>query len=292
MLVSSLIADQNHAYDDISDLGSDDIKGTKTNHQTTFSLSLPISRASPSFIPQPAFSPHRTTTEASTNTLLQSVIQPNQSDLNNLNLFSSNMNVPKWSPIDDDSNLFSTSESLIAQAIPASLAAPKGWHSEVVESSSSISNDIGTNVINRTKSSIQNHGEYKTLSTHDAPPMIFCSNDEANRIVNEISSSNLFPSTNISSMTSESSNKLARSTSTQEQKVFSTRDQQSSIINVEHQEQPPIVVHKKSSNNDVTYQQKISVRYLQPPTPPPPAPIIIRNKYKSFFSTIFLNFIY
>ena len=38
----------------------------------------------------------------------------------------------------------------------------------------------------------------------------------------------------------------------------------------------PEVVHRENSD-DITYTQKVGVRYLKPPTPPPPGPILIRE---------------
>jgi hypothetical protein len=195
------------------------------------------------------------------------------------------MKTQKRQTINGNSNVFSTSESVLAQALPGSLATPKGWYSEIIDSSSS---DLETNFNPCNSTFIENHEEYKTLNTTDAPPMIFSSTNEANRIVNEISSSPIFPSTNISSISDEYNNTSTDSHIIEEKHIL-TKEEQNLIENVENQEKPPIVIHKKLANNTVTYKQHISVRYLQPPTPPPPEPIIIRKK-KRIFLKLFLLF--
>lgn len=61
-----------------------------------------------------------------------------------------------------------------------------------------------------------------------------------------------------------------------EEKQFTEQRAEDFLRNAERKT-PPIVLHRKMPNNQVTYQQNVSVRYLQPPTPPPPGPIIIRK---------------
>jgi len=164
-------------------------------------------------------------------------------------------------------------ESILAQALPTSLAAPQGWRSEVLDSSSPIPSDIGTDLINTSSSSFEKYEEYKTLSTTDAPPIIFSSTNEVNRLINEIPSATLN-----SSSVNEYNNTIIDESLSQEQKRFLTKDQRNLIINNDDQQLPPIIIRKTLPNNTVTYQQNVSVRYLQPPTPPPPGPIIIRKK--------------
>ena len=207
-----------------------------------------------------------------------------QSYLKNITLFSSNMKNQTRQTINGNSNVFSTSESVLAQALPGSLSTPKGWYSEIINSSDTETNFNPCNSI-----SIGNHEEYKTLNTADAPPMIFSSTNQANRTVNEVSSSAIFPSTNISSISDEYNNTSTDSHIIEEKKHILTKEEQNLIENVENREQPPVVIHKKLGNNTVTYKQNISVRYLQPPTPPPPEPIIIRKK-KRIFLKLFLLF--
>lgn len=64
----------------------------------------------------------------------------------------------------------------------------------------------------------------------------------------------------------------------QEQKL----SEQEIIKRVEQGQIPPVIVRRKLPNNLVTYQQNVSVRYLQPPPLPPPGPLIIR---KNLFSS-------
>lgn len=54
-------------------------------------------------------------------------------------------------------------------------------------------------------------------------------------------------------------------------------NEQEIIRRVEQAQIPPLIVHRKLPNNLVTYQQNVSVRYLQPPPLPPPGPLIIRT---------------
>jgi hypothetical protein len=176
--------------------------------------------------------------------------------------------------INESSNILST-ESILTQALPGPLAVPSGWHSEVLHSSSPIPNDIGTNLLNSNTNVFEKQEEYRTLSTSDAPPMIFSSQNETNRILNEIPSST-------NSSISEYNNIPINDITNQGQKTILTTDEQTFIKNIDNQQPPPVVIRKTLPNNVVQYQQNISVRYLQPPTPPPPGPIIIR-KYKFLF---------
>jgi hypothetical protein len=171
-------------------------------------------------------------------------------------------------------------DSILAQALPSALAAPHGWRSEVLDSSSPIPTDLGTDLINTNSSAYERHEEYKTLSTNDAPPIIFSSSNEVNRLINEI------PSATVNG--NEYNNTISDESYIQEHKTYLTKQQQSNIItNSLDQQEPPIVLRKTLPNNTVTYQQNVSVRYLQPPTPPPPGPIIIRKKF--FLMKFFLS---
>lgn len=169
------------------------------------------------------------------------------------------------------STLLPTSESIVSQALPGTLAAPSGWHSEFVGSTSTVINDTGTNILNNctgtSTSYFDKHEEYKTLNTVDAPPIIFSSTNETNRIINEIPSSTILPSTSVSTSEVTEYNDATYCDSTkQEQKIF-----------VKQEIQEPVIIRKTIPNNNVTYEQNVSVRYLQPPTPPPPGPLIIRK---------------
>jgi hypothetical protein len=171
-------------------------------------------------------------------------------------------------------------ESILAQALPTTLAAPHGWRSEVLDSSSSIPSDLGMDLINRNSSPFEKTEEYKTLSTNDAPPIIFSSTNEVNRLINEI------PSTTVNG--NEYNNTIIDENLNQEQKIFLTKEQRDLIANIDLHESP-LIIRKTLPNNTVTYQQNVSVRYLQPPTPPPPGPIIIRKE--NFVLNSLLHFI-
>jgi len=177
----------------------------------------------------------------------------------------------EWQTTSSSSVVVPTSQAILSQALKGPLVPPAGWRSELVHSASSTSNESETDLINTNTSFFEKHEEYETLNTTDAPPIIFSSTKEENRIVNEIPSTTIFPSTTVSSdSTNEYFNASICEGSIQEEKTFITTDQQPE----------PIILHKTLPNNTVTYKQNISVRYLQPPTPPPPEPIIIRNKKK------------
>jgi len=178
----------------------------------------------------------------------------------------------EWQTTSSNSVVVPTSQAILSQALIGPLVAPAGWRSELVHSASSSSNESETNLINNDTSFFEKHEEYQTLNTTDAPPIIFSSTKQANQIINEIPSTPILPLTPVSSnSTNEYVDESMYDSSIQEQKTYVTTDQQPE----------PIILHKKLPNNTVTYQQNISVRYLQPPTPPPPEPIIIRNKKKT-----------
>jgi hypothetical protein len=187
-------------------------------------------------------------------------------------------------------NVLPSTDSILAQALPRSLSAPQGWRSEILDSSSPTADDIETNLITGDTSYFEKHEEYQTLNTSDAPPIIFSSINEANRVVNEIPSSTILPSrTANTKSTNGYINTTIGDSSSHEQKTFVTKDQQNFITNInDQQEPPPLILHKTLPNNTVTYQQNVSVRYLQPPSPPPPGPIIIRKKKLSL--KLFLSF--
>jgi hypothetical protein len=176
----------------------------------------------------------------------------------------------EWQTMCASSNIAPTSETILEQALPESLAAPTGWRSEILRSSSSLSNQTGF---------FEQSGDYTTLNTADTSPIIFSSINETNRIVNEIPSSTILPSTTISSNSvHEYINTPIYDNLSQEQRRILIKDRQNSTTNIDNQQQEPIIVHKKLPNGSIVYQQNVSVRYLQPPTPPPPEPIIIRKK--------------
>jgi len=249
-------------------LHSYNINEMKTNHQAIPSTSSLNTHHSPSLISQSDPWPHERVPQAFT--------QPNRSDSRNLNFSSSDMNNKGWRSLNKTSGQLLSTDSILKRAMPVSLAAPVGWHSELIRSSSSSSNESATNLINTNTNFIEKHEEYKTLNTSDGPPMIFSST------TNEIpSSSNI-----INNGFCEYNNTTIDDSAYHEQKTVVTDEQ---LASLENQQLPPLIVHKKLPNNVVTYQQNVSVRYLQPPTPPPPGPIIIRKK-KTFLFKVFLSF--
>ena len=148
----------------------------------------------------------------------------------------------------------STAGSILQQSLPASLSAPSGWVSELVESSLSIPDATETNLVEHDQAHLR-------TNMADAAPTFFSSNGQT---VNERTFVNL----DAHNSTSTSSH-------------FTT-EQRTSIENIESEQPPPLVVRKTLPNNLVTYKQNISVKYLQPPTPPPPGPIIIRKRVCPF----------
>lgn len=185
-----------------------------------------------------------------------------------------------WQVSSTNSTLLPTSETILSQALPGVLATPSGWRSDVVGSSSSSFSESATNFINDNSTStnyFEKHEEYKTLNAVDAPPIIFSSsNNETNRIVNEIPSSSILPSTTISTCSTNEYNNTAICDS-------SIQDQN---IHLKHDQQEPLIIRKTLPNNTVKYEQNVSVRYLQPPSPPPPGPLIIRKKNSISFHFI------
>lgn len=178
--------------------------------------------------------------------------------------------------------VISTADSIVSHALPGPLAAPPGWHSEVLSSDAIVATHettttTATNVINAdsTVNTFSNYDEYKTLNTSDAPPMIYSSTNETNQVVHQI------PTTEYS-----------QTGSIYNEKVYSSQQQENSILNENVFQQPPVVIHKTLPNNDVTYEQHVSVKYLQPPSPPPPGPIIIRKNlpkknHEIYYSLVF-----
>ena len=131
--------------------------------------------------------------------------------------------------------------------LPAVLAPPTGWRSEIVHANSS---GIVTNNTNN------NYGRYNLTNSYDnlqTPPILSASYGEYN-------------------------NTSIDNYSLHQQRALLTQQQQRNIVRtVESQYPPPLLVRKTLPDNQVTYQQNVSVRYLQPPTPPPPGPLIIRK---------------
>ena len=166
-------------------------------------------------------------------------------------------------------------ESILAQALPGSLAAPAGWRSEILDGSSSpLPDEISGELTNTHSNAFEKHDEYRTLKTSDAPPIIFSSTHQTHRTVNEIPSSHRLPPR----IVNRSNSTLITNEANDSYRTYIGKDQENILMQNLDQELPPVILHKTLPNNTVTYEQNVSVRYLQPPTPPPPGPIIIRKR--------------
>ncbi|UJR15308.1 hypothetical protein I4U23_002261 [Adineta vaga] len=187
-------------------------------------------------------------------------------------------------------------ESIAIQALPAPLAAPCGWRSEIIHSNSpALTDQEREQLETNTNFNSSNYQEYNTSQTNQySSGCVENSNQYArgsaiqNRSFgghvtfadNESVAENALVLRN----RSMEDNALVTTNRFHDDQTILTHQQQQDIIHrVEHQQPPPLVIRKPLQNNTVTYQQNISVRYLQPPTPPPPGPIIIR-KYNNFFN--------
>ncbi|CAF0949062.1 unnamed protein product [Adineta steineri] len=224
-------------------------------------------------------------------------------------------------------------ESILMRALPAPLAAPAGWRSEIIHSNSPIPTDTAIN-LSSTNTSYQNDldGPYKIINTTRTDQLssgyIGNSNEYLSTSVggnvsqqgNSWSSGNAYVDgyastggnilqqgnswkggntyvderasiggnitqrgntyidehASIGGNISQHGNTWTGGNILNRTNTVLTQQQQQNIINtVEHQN--PLIIRKTLPNNTVTYQQNVSVRYLQPPTPPPPGPIIIRE---------------
>ena len=144
----------------------------------------------------------------------------------------------------------STTDSILAQSLPSTLAAPRGWHSEILDSAVGSKDVVYSSTAAETSHVVN---QIPTPTQHIVHGQTFGATNHANL---------------------------------HDQRTYVTHhDQTQYVQNVETQQDPPLVLHRSIPNNKVTYQQNVSVRYLQPPTPPPPGPIIIRqdNALSSFF---------
>ncbi|UJR31206.1 hypothetical protein I4U23_018710 [Adineta vaga] len=277
MFASNLIADGNHASATDRNLDCYEIKNLKTNSQQ----SLYTTHTSPPLVAQSDPWPHQTRTHRSESTTSQAFIPSDQFDPTTWNFSSSNMNTNQCGNNFDNANESFGTDVILKQALPGTLATPNGWHSEIVGSSSStFKNDFDSKLLNNTNGNVfEKHEEYKTLNTSDGPPVIFSSSSETNRFINELpSSASLTTATNFNnSAFAEYKNTHIDENYDHEQKTVLTEEQRAAIVNIDTQQPPPLIIRKKATDNAVTYEQNISVRYLQPPTPPPQGPIIIRE---------------
>lgn len=165
-------------------------------------------------------------------------------------------------------------ESILAQALPGSLAAPSGWRSEVLDGSSSpFPDEFSGELTNTNSNAFEKYDEYRTLKTSDAPPIIFSSTHQTHRTVNEIPSSPRLPPR----IVNRSNSTRITNEANESYKAYIDKNQENILTQNLDEDLPPVILHKTLPNNTVTYEQNVSVRYLQPPTPPPPGPIIIRK---------------
>ena len=175
----------------------------------------------------------------------------------------------EWLKANGNSNSFSTTERILTQALPQSLATPTGWHSELVESSVPISNDTETTSINN-KVFLQNVQGRETSNDFDGPPIIYSTVDKQNHLVNEISSSTILPSESITTNSLiEHNGTYVDECSNQDRQPITVQNQQTLQTTSENRSRSPVIIHKTLPDNVVTYEQNVAVRYLQPPTPPP-----------------------
>ncbi|CAM4752413.1 unnamed protein product [Rotaria magnacalcarata] len=204
-------------------------------------------------------------------------LQPNQANVQFYN--NNNTSLQSQARQTVNGNTYSTTDSILARALPGALSTPKGWHSEVINSSEPAANQVETNL---NTDMIETDQAYQNFESSEASPIVYASTEEVNQIVNGASSTKLLPSINVRNMNNSGidySNTTANYCSSQEQPRLVTTQQQISAVNVQPElpPEPPMVVRKKLLNDTVTYKQNVSVRYLQPPSPPPPGPIIIRE---------------
>ncbi|CAF1927790.1 unnamed protein product [Rotaria magnacalcarata] len=140
---------------------------------------------------------------------------------------------------------FGSTNSIISQALPEPLGAPPGWHSEIIHSNSP--------VVNEYTDDYYANNTYATGAVAQAQQTNIVRNN-SNQFINASVDNGSFH---------------------QQQPILTEHQQHDIIQRVERQN--PLIVHKQLPNNLVTYQQKIAVRYLQPPPLPPPGPLIIRE---------------
>ncbi|CAF0777803.1 unnamed protein product [Adineta steineri] len=269
MFASSLITDENHLDDYIKSLDNYPTRELKTNNQKTSSLTSRVSHNNPSFISE--FDPwgHQSVTHVGEDTSLQSSSQVAQVDPISHLHSSSKMSRDNLERLYKNSNLSSGTDLQFHPVLSGKLAAPSGWRNESVPSSlSPLSDDTDSY-----RNCSEKHEHYKTLNTCDGPPMIFSSTDEINEVINEKPSSKHLRSISFNDYNDTS----IENNPCQERKTVLTEEQRTAINSIDNCKIPPVVVHKKLANNIVKYNQRITVRYLQPPTPPPPGPIIIRE---------------
>ncbi|CAF3617693.1 unnamed protein product [Rotaria socialis] len=258
MLRSNLRADQNQFYAGQTNVNGYNTEQRRINNQT-------VSFATPR------------TTNGRPLENSQFILQPNQANVQFHNKNNTSSQSQAWQTV--NGNTYSTTDSILTQALPGTLSTPKGWYSEVVNSSEPAANQVETNLYT---DMIETNQDYQNFESSDASPIVYASTDQVNQIVNGASSTKLLPSINVRNMNNsrvDYSNTADNYCSSQEQPTLVTTQQQISTVNVQPElpPEPPVVVRKKLLNDTVTYRQNVSVRYLQPPTPPPPGPIIIRE---------------
>ncbi|CAF1277254.1 unnamed protein product [Adineta ricciae] len=278
MFASSSITDDNHVLAGSSNFDRYELQNDRANSQQLSSSG----HASASLVPEPDLWPHPSKMQRSGSRTSQTFTPSAQFDSNSWNFSSSNVNTDGCRGSHGNVDQLFGTESIVQQAVPRTLGVPRGWHSEIVGSTySTYKNNIDSQSINDTdRSAYEKQDEYKTLNTADGPPVIFSSSSETNRFLNELPPSSLITSNGTNtrnSAFSEFKNTPIDESFQQDKNVVLTEEQRLAIANIDTQQPPPMILRKKATASDLTYQQNISVRYLQPPTPPPPGPIIIRE---------------
>lgn len=140
--------------------------------------------------------------------------------------------------------------AIVTEVLPSALATPAGWRSEILQSDLPFSTTTTSSDAFRANTEFHSTNYVDEYSTQIPRTLTASSNQYVNTSMANIS-----------------------------------LDEQEIIRRVETQQEPPLVIHKQLPNNLVTYQQNISLRYLEPPPPPPPGPIIIRKKRVSLITS-------
>lgn len=179
-------------------------------------------------------------------------------------------------------------DEIIAQALPAPLAAPTGWRSQIIYSNSAIStgNDLNLSNTNTSYDQYNTSNTYGGFNTNTTYGGYNTSNTygglNTSSSYDQYSTGNAYNTSGFNQSSTGYSNTSYGDNVIHQHKTVYTEEEKRNIINkIQSQYPPPLVVKKTLPNNSLTYKQSVSLRYLKPPTPPPPGPLIIRNKTKN-----------
>lgn len=177
-------------------------------------------------------------------------------------------------------------DNILLNALPAPLAAPPGWRSQIIHSNSPLS--FHTNV--STDNTFANEYDEDISTTESLNTTQLVRNANNNRYIQKsVSDNSIYHGQRSIGDNSIQHERFIDNRRViqpvfndnvsyhQQNTVLNEQQQQQIIQQVEHQQPPPLVINKRLPNNLVTYQQNISVRYLKPPTPPTTGPLIIRK---------------